>query len=67
MLLNNVGIRVRTITVSSTGEAHDEISYLSPDDSPVENILSLLAAAQDSSTHSAQSDTLRAQIDPNGH
>jgi len=64
VLFNNVGLRVRTITISREGEARDEIAYLSPDDSPLEEILALLATAWESDCHCAQSNTFRAEIDP---
>lgn len=55
VLLNNVGMRVRTVTISASGEARDEVSYLSERDIPTEELLSLLAAARESADHIAKS------------
>lgn len=62
VLLNNVGMRVRTITISATGAAQDEVSYLSRNHTPIEELLSLLARARKSTGHTAKSHELTARI-----
>ena len=62
VLLNTIGVRIRTISLSSTGEAHDEISYLSTNQSPVDELCALLAAALEAPTHDAHSPSLGLEI-----
>lgn len=62
VLLNNFGIRVRTITIAANGEAQDEVSYLSSNHTPIEELLSLLATARESADRTAKSSALTARI-----
>jgi hypothetical protein len=62
VLLNNVGLRVRTVRISASGETREEVSYLSTNETPTDELLSLLAAARESTDHIAKSHDIIVRI-----